>query len=132
MPPLPPHLYDEIVHKALASDVRRAILLSLSKEEKYLSALAKEIGRKPQTIDFHLKLLEEIGIIETEWKEGKKHYRIKDKKILEFLRERKSIPAAYRAKAPHEIVLDMWEDMKQRLQKIEERLTQIESAVRKK
>lgn len=126
MPALPPHLYDEIVHKALASDVRRAILLSLAKGEKYLSELAKAINKKPQTIDFHLKLLEEIGIVEGSWKEGKKHYGIKDKKILEFLRERKSIPAEYRPKPPHEIVLDMWEDMKKRLSRIEERLEKLE------
>src|SRR3990167_8195946 len=101
MSPLTPHLFDEIVHKALASDLRRDILVSLSKGEKYLSELANEIKRKPQTVYFHLKLLEEIGIIEGNWKEGKKTYRIKDKKIIEFLQERKSIPPEYRPKTPH-------------------------------
>lgn len=125
MPPLPPHLFDEIVHKALASDLRRDILVSLSKGEKYLSELAKEIKRKPQTVDFHLKLLEEIGIVEGQWKEGKKTYRIKDKKIIEFLHERKSIPAEYRPKPPHEIVIDMWQDMKKRLDKIEKQLEEL-------
>ena len=122
MPAIPPHLFDEIVHKALASDVRREILLSLAKKSKYLSELAKEINKKPQTVDFHLKLLEELGIIESLWTEGKKVYSIKDKKILEFLKERKSVPAEYRPKPPHEIVLDMWEDMRKRLDRIEKLL----------
>ena len=125
MPPLPPHLFDEIVHKALASDLRRKILIILSKGEKYLSELSKEINKKPQTVDFHLKLLEEIGIVESKWDEGKKHYRIKDKKIIEFLHDRKSIPAEYRPKPPHEIVLDMWEDMKKRLDRIEKQLEKL-------
>ncbi len=124
--PLPPHLFDEILHKALASDVRRAILLSLSKRPKYLSELSKEINRKPQTVDFHLRLLEEIGIVESRAASGKKHYAIKDKKILEFLRERKSIPGEYRPKPPHEIVLDMWEDTRKRLDRIEKILEKIE------
>lgn len=122
---LPPHLFDEIVHKALASDVRRNILVSLSLGEKYLSELAKEIHKKPQTVDFHLKLLEEIGIIEGSWREGKKHYKIKDKKIVEFLNKGKPISAEYRPKAPHEIVLDMWQDMKKRLDKIEQKLEEL-------
>ncbi len=125
MPPLPPHLFDDIVHKALASGVRRDILVSLSLGEKYLSELAKEINKKPQTVDFHLKLLEEIGIVEGSWKEGKKHYKIKDKKIIEFLNKGKPISAEYRPKAPHEIVLDMWQDMKKRLDKIEQRLDEL-------
>ena len=127
---LPPHLFDEIVHKALASDLRKEILVRLSKGEKYLSELAKEIKRKPQTVDFHLKLLEEIGIVEGEWKEGRKTYRIKDKKILEFLQERKSIPAEYRPKPPHEIVIDMWQDMKKRLDKIEKQLEELNKKIK--
>jgi len=125
MSPLPPHLFDDIVHKALASEVRRDILVSLSLKEKYLSELAKEINKKPQTVDFHLKLLEEIGIVEGGWKEGKKHYKIKDKKIVEFLMKGKPISAEYRPKAPHEIVLDMWQDMKKRLDKIEQKLEEL-------
>jgi len=125
MPILSPHLFDEIVHKALASDIRRELLISLSKGEKYLSELAKEINKKPQTADFHLKLLEEIGIIESEWKEGKKHYKIKDKKIIEFLHKGKSVSPDYRPKPPHEIVLEMWDDMKKRLDKIEKRLNEL-------
>jgi predicted transcriptional regulator len=123
--PIPPHMFEEIVHKALASDVRRAILQSLAKKDKYLSEIAGEIKKKPQTIDFHLKLLEEIGLVQSTWSEGKKYYSIKDKKIVEFLRERKPIPEEFRQKPPHEIVLDMWQDMKKRLDRIEKKIDEI-------
>ncbi|MBI2579504.1 MAG: winged helix-turn-helix transcriptional regulator, partial [Candidatus Aenigmarchaeota archaeon] len=79
-------LFEDIVHKALASEMRRDILLSLSKGEKYLTEIANEIGKKPQTIDFHLSLLEEIGLVRSEVKEGKKYYSITDRRILDFLR----------------------------------------------
>ncbi len=123
--PIPPHMFEEIVHKALASDVRRAILQSLAKKDKYLSEIAGEIKKKPQTIDFHLKLLEEIGLVQSAWSEGRKYYSIKDKKIVEFLRERKPIPEEFRQKPPHEIVLDMWQDMKKRLDRIEKKLDEL-------
>ena len=114
--------FDEIVHKALSNDVRREILLSLSKKDKYLTEIATEIKKKPQTIDFHLSLLEEIGLVAADWREGKKYYSLKDKKILDFLRERRAVPAEFRPKPPHEIVLDMWDDMKKRLDRIEKKL----------
>ena len=114
MPPLPPHLFDDIVHKALASNIRRDILLSLSKKTKYLSEIAAEINKKPQTTDFHLSILQEIGLIESEWIEGKKYYSLKDKRIMDFLRGRKPMPADFRPKPPHEIVLDAWQDIAKR------------------
>ena len=52
-----PPLFDEIVHKALSSEIRRKILLSLEKKDKYLTEIASEIKKKPQTIDFHLAIL---------------------------------------------------------------------------
>ena len=114
--------FDEIIHKALSNDVRREILLSLSKKDKYLTEIATEIKKKPQTIDFHLSLLEEIGLVAADWREGKKYYSLKDKKIVDFLRERRAVPAEFRPKPPHEIVLDMWDDMKKRLDRIEKKL----------
>ena len=122
---VPPHLFDEIVHKALASDIRRGILLSLAKKEKYLSEIAKEVGKKPQTVDFHLNMLEEIGLVQGNWKEGKKFYSLKDKKITEFLTERKPIPEELRPKPPHEIVLDMWQDIKKRLDAIDKKIDKL-------
>ncbi|PIN93756.1 hypothetical protein COU54_01855 [Candidatus Pacearchaeota archaeon CG10_big_fil_rev_8_21_14_0_10_31_24] len=117
-----PPIFDEILHKALSSDVRREILLSLSGKEKYLSEIAEEINKKPQTIDFHLNVLSEIGLVVSEWSEGKKYYKLKDKKIINFLKERRAIPAEFRPKPPHEIVLDMWDDMKTRLDRMEKKL----------
>jgi len=124
-----PPIFDEIVHKALSSDLRREILLSLSKKEKYLTEIATETKRKPQSVDFHLNLLQEIGLVGSEWREGKKYYFLKDKKIIDFLKQGKAVPAEFRPKPPHEIVLDMWEDMKKRFDKIEERLDKLEQQI---
>ena len=119
-------MHDEIVHRALSNDVRRDILLSLAKKDKYLTEIAKEIKKKPQTIDFHLKLLEEIGLVKGEWREGKKYFALKDKRILDFLRKEKAIPAEFRPKPPHEIVLEMWKDMKERLDRLEKKIDRLE------
>ena len=124
-------LFDEILHKALSNDVRREILLSLEKKDKYLTEIAEEIKKKPQTIDFHLNLLEEIGLVKGEWKEGKKYYSLKEKKILDFLKKRRAIPEEFRPKPPHEIVLDMWDDMKKRLDRIEKKLDNLEKRKKK-
>lgn len=121
-----PPLFDEILHKALSNDIRREILLSLEKKDKYLTEIAEEIKKKPQTVDFHLNLLEEIGLVKGEWREGKKYYSLKEKKILDFLKKRRAIPEEFRPKPPHEIVLDMWDDMKKRLDRIEKKLDAME------
>jgi len=120
-----PPLSDHIVHKALASDVRREILLCLAKRDKYLTEIAVEIKKKPQTIDFHLHLLEEIGLVESGWREGKKYYTLKEKHVLDFLRDRKPVPTEFRPKPPHEIMLDLWQDVKKRLDRIEKKLDEI-------
>lgn len=120
-----PPIGDEIVHKALSNDLRREILISLSKKEKYLTEIALEAKKKPQSVDFHLNLLEEIGLIQSEWREGKKYYFLKDKRIVEFLKQGRVIPDELRPKPPHEIVLDMWEDMKKRLNRIEKKINNI-------
>ena len=121
---MPPHhhLFDDIVHKALSSNIRKDILLSLAKKSKYLSEIAEEIDKKPQTVDFHLTVLSEIGLVESEWLEGKKYYQIKDPKILDSLKDQKSIPAGFRPKPPHEIMLDAWVDISKKLDRIEEKL----------
>ncbi|HLD85439.1 MAG TPA: winged helix-turn-helix domain-containing protein [archaeon] len=118
-------LFDEIVHRALSNDVRREILLCLEKKDKYLTEIALEIKKKPQTIDFHLNLLEEIGLVKGEWREGKKYYTLKEKRILDFLKKGKAVPEEFRPKPPHEIVLEMWDDMKKRLDKIEKKIDKI-------
>jgi len=119
------HLSDEIVHRALANNVRREILLSLAGKEKYLSEIAEEIKKKPQTIDFHLNLLQEIGLIQSNVKNGKKYYVLTEKKVLDFLRHHDPVPAEFRPKPPHEIVLDMWKDMETKLDRIEKKLDKL-------
>jgi DNA-binding transcriptional ArsR family regulator len=118
-------LFEDIVHKALASELRRAILMSLAKKDKYLTEIANEIGKKPQTTDFHLSLLEEIGLIESAVRDGKKYYSLKDRRILEFLRKDKPVPTEFRPKPPHEIMIEMWEDIKERLDRIEKKIDRI-------
>src|SRR3989338_9796417 len=118
-------LHEEIFHKALASDIRRGILLSLSKKEKYLSEISNEVKKKPQTVDFHLNLLVEIGLVDSEWKEGKKYYSLKDRKILDFLREGKTVPLHLRHKPPHELVIDAWNDLSKKLDRIEKKLDKL-------
>ena len=117
-----PPIFDEVVHKALSNELRKEILISLAKKDKYLTEIATEINKKPQTVDFHLALLEEIGLINSEWREGKKYYMLKDKRIVEFLKQGRVITAEFRPKPPHEIVLDMWDDIKKRLDRIEEKI----------
>ena len=118
----------DIVHKALSNEVRKQILLRLAKGEKYLSELASEIGMAPQSVDFHLNLLCEIGLVGYEWREGKKYYFLKDKRILKFLKEEKPLPPHLKPKPPHEIVLEMWEDLSKRLERIEKKLDKLMKA----
>jgi len=118
-------LFEDIVHKALASEIRREILLSLSRREKYLTEIAREVKKKPQTVDFHLSLLQEIGLVESEWKEGKKYYILKNREILDFLRRGRPIPTEMRPRPPHEIMLDAWEDMGKRMERIERKLDKL-------
>lgn len=120
-----PPFHHEIFHKALASDVRRKILISIAKKEKYLSEISNEINKKPQTVDFHLNLLYEIGLIDSEWREGKKYYYLRDKKILEFLKGHKPVPHHFRHKPPHELVAEAMDDFKKRLDRIEKKIDKL-------
>ena len=118
-------LGDEIVHKALANDVRREILLRLAKGDKYLTELAGELKKKPQTIDFHLSLLAEIGLVRSESRGGKKYYSLADRHIIHFLEERRQIPPELRPKPPHEIMLEMWDDLQKRLERLERKVDRL-------
>lgn len=124
-------LFEDIVHKALASGIRREILLSLGRKKKYLTEIAEEIKRKPQTVDFHLKLLEEIGLVEGDWEKGKKYYTLKRKEILGFLRERRPVPVEFRPRPPHEIVMDAWKDLGERLDRIEKKIDELSKATKR-
>ncbi len=120
---MPP--FEDIIHKALSSEVRRDILLSLVKGDKYLTEIANEIKKKPQTIDFHMTLLQEIGLVESEWKQGKKYYKLINKEIVDFLRNGKPVPTRFRPKPPHEIMIEAWDDMKERMDRIEKKLDKL-------
>jgi len=120
-----PAVHHEIFHKALSSDIRRSILLTLEKKDKYLSEISEELKKKPQTVDFHLNMLGELGLIEGAWKEGKKYYALKDKKILEFIKDDKPVPLHLRHKAPHEIVAESMELLSKRLGRIERKLDEL-------
>ena len=118
-------LFEDIVHKALASEIRREILLSLAKKDKYLTEISNELRKKPQTVDFHLTLLEEIGLVSSSAEGGKKYYSLIDKRILDFLRKDRPLPPHMHPKQPHEIVLDAWDDIVKRLDGIEEKLDKV-------
>ncbi|MBD3318367.1 helix-turn-helix domain-containing protein, partial [Candidatus Woesearchaeota archaeon] len=47
---MPPHMYRQVLHKALASEVRRQILLALRDKPLYLSEISQIVGKKPQTV----------------------------------------------------------------------------------
>lgn len=115
-------LFDEILHKALANDVRREILLALATKEKYLSELAEELGKKPQTLDFHLSLLSEIGLVESQWKEGKKFYSLKDKKVIGFIRDKKPMPPGMHPKPPHELILEAIARLEKKMDELEKKI----------
>lgn len=113
------------IHKALSSRARQEILLLLAEGDKYLTELSNELNKAPQTIDFHLSILEDLGVVEINWKQGKKYYSLKDKKILRYMREKKPIPPHLHHKPPHEIMLEAWEDITERLDRIEAKLDKL-------
>jgi len=115
-------LFEDTVHKALASQVRRDILLSLGRKSKYLTEVAVDVKRKPQTVDFHLKLLEKIGLVEARTERGKRYYTLKDAHVLTYLRQRKPIPEELRPRSPQEIMLEAWKDLSARMNRIEKKL----------
>ena len=127
---LPPHVFDAMVHKAFSSSVRKKILTIISKKPKYLSEISKEVGKKPQTVDFHLKVLSELDLVESNWIEGKKYYSIKDKNIIEFLKDQKPMIPHFQHKPPHEIVNEAMKKIEERLISIEEKVDRIEKKLK--
>jgi len=118
-------LFEDTVHKALASKVRRDILLSLGRKSRNLTGVAEDVGRKPQTVDFHLKLLEKIGIVEGRTEKGRRLYALRNRDVLAYLRERKPVPASARPKPPEEIVEEALKGVLTRLDRIEKKLDAI-------
>ncbi len=118
-------LFEDVVHKALASEIRRAVLLSLAGKSKYLTEIAEDVKRKPQSVDFHLKLLERVGLVEGETRKGKRYYTLKNKEILRFLRDRRPVPADLRPRPLQETVEDLQKDLVGRLDRIEKKLDRL-------
>ena len=106
--------------------MRREILLFLSSGRKYLSEIAEHVERAPQTVDFHLRILENAGVVFSSNEEGKVFYELKDRSILEFLRDERPLPGRFHPKPPHEIVADSMAELNKKLASIEERLERIE------
>lgn len=114
------------IHRVLSSPMRREILLFLGDGKKYLSEIAEHIDRAPQTVDFHLKILSDAGLVASSSEGGKSFYELKDRSILKFLREKKPIPALHHPKPPHEIMEDARVEILEKLSEIENRLEKIE------
>ena len=118
-------MIEENIHKALSSPTRREIILSLGEGKKYLSEIAEVVDRAPQTVDFHLSILEKNNLIGIEVEKGKKFYCLKDRKILQFLRERRPLHPRHHPKPPHEIILDVRDELNKRMGVIEGKLDEI-------
>lgn len=119
------------IHKALSSETRREIILFIGAGKRYLSEIAEHTRKTPQTIDFHLSILQNSGIVKSADEEGKRYYELKDKSILKFLEERRPLPPGLHPKPPHEIVLDMRDELNERMDRIEKKLDKILKEVRK-
>ncbi len=116
-------MIEENIHRALSSPTRREILFLLGEGKKYLTEIADALNKAPQTVDFHLQILEKNGIVSYRVEKGKKFYELKDKKILLYLEgPPKPIPFEHRPKPPHEIILDVRDELNKRMERIEGKL----------
>lgn len=110
------------IHKALSSPTRREIILFLGEGKKYLTEIAEAVDKTPQTIDFHLSILINNGLVKAKEVEGKRFYELKERNILKFLEERRPLPPHLHPKPPHEIVLDIKDELNERMERIEKKL----------
>ena len=104
------------MHKAMSSEIRQKILFSLANGEKYLTQLSEEIKRKPQTADFHLNILRDLGIIESEIKSGKRYYFIKNKKLALDLKNHHKI--SHQPASSNEEILKRLDRIEKKLDKL--------------
>lgn len=119
------------IHKALSSETRRDIILFLGTGKKYLSEIAEHVRKTPQTVDFHLSILDGIGLTAGSELEGKKFYELKSMDILKFVEHGRPLPPGHHPKPPHEIVLDVRDELNARMDRIEKKLDKILGAVSK-
>ena len=77
--------------KCLADKSRLQILKSLMQEDMYVERLAKRLNLTPATISFHLKKLEEAGVVTSRKEQYYTMYsicrQIFETKIIDILRE---------------------------------------------
>lgn len=118
-------MYEENIHKALSGRVRREIILYLADGKKYLSEIAEFVHKTPQTVDFHLDILVKNRLVEYSTEDGKKYYELRDRKILKFLREKRPIPHIHHPKPPHEMILEVRDELNEKMGKIEKKLDKI-------
>ena len=112
------------IHKALSSEVRKEIIRFLGPEKRYLSEIAVHVNKTPQTVDFHLNILENSGLIGTVDSKGKKFYELKSKEVLKFVSHGKH-HFGHHPKPPHEIVLDIKTELNERMDRIEKKLDKL-------
>lgn len=81
-----------LLFKCLADATRLQILQSLYREPMYVERLAQRLERTPSTISFHLKKLEEAGLVQAEKDQYYTVYSIREGalavSILEIIQER--------------------------------------------
>ncbi|MEF8847757.1 MAG: metalloregulator ArsR/SmtB family transcription factor [Candidatus Thermoplasmatota archaeon] len=68
----------------LGSKNRLRILIELSKNDMYVSEIMKKIGMDGKTAKYHLKKLENAGIISSIKKGRRKYYKLKREIILQI------------------------------------------------
>jgi len=113
------------IYKALASDVRLKIVALLEKGQQPLNEIAEATEIEPQTALFHLKLLEEAGLVSSIFEEGRKYYVLESRGILEKLILREKPPRPPKHKPPHEIVEERFEVIDTKLDEITKMIKKI-------
>lgn len=113
------------IHKALSSPTRREIMLFLGEGKKFLTEIAEHANKTPQTIDFHLNILINSGLVESIEEDGKRFYVLKDRSVMRFLEKEMPLPPHLHPKPPHEIVLDIRDELNERMDKIEKKIDKI-------
>lgn len=80
--------------KCLADATRLQIVKSLKEKPSYVELLAERLERTPSTISFHLKKLEEAGLVESRKEQYYAVYALKDSalnaRIIDIICEKSS------------------------------------------
>jgi DNA-binding transcriptional ArsR family regulator len=118
--------------KALSSSIRQEIIIFLSNGEKYLSEIAEHLNKTPQTVDFHLNILQELGIVKGIERDGKKYYVLIDNEILKSFGPHGPRFGMHHHKPPHEIVLDIKDELNNRMDELERKMDLILKLLKEK